>query len=162
MSNPAPGQPLVSPKPSFFTLRAAQLLFNLAFPQANRLTPHGEGLCISTSPQNPQSSGTCAPKALQPFFEPLLFWSPDSTINRREKQAPAVTPRPTLICQKPKGRNLQPPSRRGLTKTEREERKNERKWSVGENGFESERKLPDKHTAAPQLLITLRFRFQTL
>lgn len=43
-----------------------------------------------------------------------------------------------------------------------EERKGKKEWSVGEPVLERERKLPDKHTAAPQLLITLRFRFQTL
>ena len=43
----------------------------------------------------------------------------------------------------------------------RQRRKKERR-SVGEKRFESERKLPDKQAAAPQLLITLRFRFQTL
>jgi len=45
----------------------------------------------------------------------------------------------------------------------RERRKKERKKeSVGERRSESERKLPDKQAAAPQLLITLRFRFLTL
>lgn len=138
MSNPALASLWFSPKPSLFTLRAAQLLFNLAFPQANRLTPHGEGPCISTRPQNPQSSGTCAPKALQPSFELLLFWSPDSTISRRGKPALARTLRPTLICQKPKGQTLQPPGGRGLTKTERGGRKKERVECGGERVRERE------------------------
>lgn len=51
----------------------------------------------------------------------------------------------------------------------RERRKKESKEGGGERererrerDLERERKLPDKQTAAPQLLITPRFRFQTL
>lgn len=132
MSNPAPASLRFSAKPSLFTLPVARLLFNLAFPQANRLTPHSEGPCISTRPQNPWSSGTCAPKALRPLFELLLFWSPDSAISRREKPALARTLRLNLICQKTKGRTLQPVGGWGPTQTERGGRKKERVECGGE------------------------------
>lgn len=67
--------------------------------------------------------------------------------------------------QKARDRPLQPPGRWRARPTQRggrKERKGKKEWSVGEPVLERERKLPDKHTAAPQLLITLRFRFQTL
>lgn len=97
----------------------------------------------------------------EPCFELLLFWSPDCSISRRQQPGLAGEERPILICQKAKERPLQPLGGGGLTKTEGR-KKGKKEWSVGERVLERERKLPDKHTAVPQLLITLRFRFQTL
>lgn len=167
MSNPAPASRGFSAKPSPFTLPAARLLFNLASPQANRLTPHSEGPRISAWPQTPLVLGhSCLQKRSGLSLSRCFFGA--QTLPSAEEEGEAgpgsnAVAKSHLSQTQRAGRSSPWAGGARPKQREEEERKRERKSGVwGERGQESERKLPDKQTAAPRLLITLCFRFQTL